>query len=75
MSRATLGLSPDLLAYVQKIGGREDDDLRRLREETAGHPMARMQISAEQGQFLMLLMELLGAQKTFEVGTFTGYSA
>lgn len=75
MSRATLGLSPDLLAYVQKVGGREDDDLRRLREETASHPMARMQISAEQGQFLILLMELLCAQKTFEVGTFTGYSA
>jgi predicted O-methyltransferase YrrM len=75
MSRATLGLSPELLAYVQNVGGREDDDLRRLREETASHPMARMQISAEQGQFLILLMELLGAQKTFEVGTFTGYSA
>jgi len=75
MSRATLGLTPDLLAYIHKVGMREDADLRALREETANHPMARMQISAEQGQFLILLMELIGAKKTFEVGTFTGYSA
>jgi predicted O-methyltransferase YrrM len=75
MSRATLGLTPDLLAYIHKVGMREDADLRALREETANHPMARMQISAEQGQFLILLMELIGARKTFEVGTFTGYSA
>ena len=75
MSRETIGLSPELLAYVHKVGMREDEDLRGLREETATHPMARMQISAEQGQFLMLLMELIDARKTFEVGTFTGYSA
>jgi len=75
MSRATLGLAPDILAYIHKVGMREDADLRALREETANHPMSRMQISAEQGQFLILLMELIGARKTFEVGTFTGYSA
>src|SRR5882757_6239914 len=75
MSRETIGLSKELMAYVHKVGMREDNDLRHLREETAAHPMARMQISAEQGQFLTLLMELIGAKKTFEVGTFTGYSA
>lgn len=75
MSRETIGLSQDLMAYLHTVGMREDDDLRRLREETAAHPMARMQISAEQGQFMTLLMELIGARKTFEVGTFTGYSA
>ncbi len=75
MSRETLGLSADLLAYVHKVGMREDEDLRRLREETASHPMAQMQISPEQGQFMTLLLELIGARKTFEVGTFTGYSA
>lgn len=75
MSRETLGLSEALLAYVHKVGVREDDALRILREETAAHPMARMQISPEQGQFMALLVELIGARKTFEVGTFTGYSA
>lgn len=75
MSRETLGLNESLLAYVRQVGMRDDDDLKRLREETASHPMARMQISAEQGQFMMLLVELIGAARTFEVGTFTGYSA
>jgi len=75
MSRETLGLSEALQAYIAKVGFREDDDLAALREETASHKMARMQISPEQGQFMALLIELIGARKTFEVGTFTGYSA
>jgi caffeoyl-CoA O-methyltransferase len=49
--------------------------MRRLREETAGLPEANMQIGPEQGQFMALLVELLGAERTIEVGTFTGYSA
>ena len=36
---------------------------------------ARMQISPEQGAFLTLLVQLLGARRVLEVGTFTGYSA
>jgi predicted O-methyltransferase YrrM len=38
-------------------------------------PRAKLQISPEQGQLMALLVELIGAKKTFEVGTFTGYSA
>jgi predicted O-methyltransferase YrrM len=34
-----------------------------------------MQISPDQGQFMALLVKLLGARRTIEVGTFTGYSA
>src|SRR5262245_23591058 len=75
MSRDTLTLNDTLLAYVRNVGLREDHDLRRLREETAAHPRAQMQISAEQGQFMALLVELIGARKVVEVGTFTGYSA
>lgn len=75
MSRATLGLSDALLAYCRDYGVREPDLVRALREETAVHPHARMQISPEQGQFLQLLCELIGARRILEVGTFTGYSA
>lgn len=75
LSRETIGLSDRLMSYVRTIGAREDADLARLREETAKHPRAQMQISLEQGQFLALLIELIGAQRTVEVGTFTGYSA
>jgi predicted O-methyltransferase YrrM len=34
-----------------------------------------MQIAPEQGQFMALLVQLLGAKKTLEVGVFTGYSS
>ena len=75
MSRETLSLSSDLLGYIREVGVREDGDLRRLREETTAHPHAVMQISPEQGQLLALLLELTGARRAVEVGTFTGYSA
>lgn len=75
MSRETLGMSSDLLAYIRRVGAREDADLKALRDETAAHPLSMMQISPEQGQLMMMLIELIGARKTLEVGTFTGYSA
>jgi caffeoyl-CoA O-methyltransferase len=34
-----------------------------------------MQISPEQGQFMALLVKLMGARQAIEVGVFTGYSA
>jgi predicted O-methyltransferase YrrM len=54
---------------------REPPVLARLREVTAKRPDAQMQISPEQGQFLALLIKLLGAQRCIEVGTYTGYSS
>jgi caffeoyl-CoA O-methyltransferase len=68
-------MSDSLLDYLRRVGGREDDDLAALRQETASHPAAGMQISAEQGQLMAVLIKLLAARKTFEVGVFTGYSA
>jgi predicted O-methyltransferase YrrM len=67
-------LNPQLIDYLFDVSLRETDVLRRLREETAALPMAEMQIPAEQGQFLHLLVQLIGAKKTIEVGVFTGYS-
>jgi caffeoyl-CoA O-methyltransferase len=61
--------------YVERTGAREHPALRRCREETAKLPNATMQIAPEQGGFLALLAKLVGARRTFEVGTFTGYSA
>lgn len=76
MSRNTIGLSDDRLSdYLLSVSLREPDILRQLREETAPHPWARMQISPEQGQFMALLVQLLGAEKTLEIGVFTGYSS
>src|SRR4028119_1479078 len=75
MSKNTLGLDNQLYDYLLSVSLREPDILRQLREETASYPMARMQISPEQGQFMALLVQLLGATKTLEIGVFTGYSS
>jgi caffeoyl-CoA O-methyltransferase len=46
-----------------------------LREATRDHPHAGMQISPDQGQLMALLVRLMGARRTIEIGVFTGYSA
>jgi predicted O-methyltransferase YrrM len=74
MSRQII-LSDELLAYLHSVSLREPDSLRRLREETAKLPMAGMQISPDQGQFMALLVRLIGARRCLEIGTFTGYSS
>ncbi|PWT81418.1 MAG: SAM-dependent methyltransferase [Acidobacteria bacterium] len=61
--------------YLVKTSVREPDVARRLREETQQHERAEMQIGSDQGQFMHLLVQLLRARKTIEVGVFTGYSA
>jgi predicted O-methyltransferase YrrM len=75
MSVRTISLDDTLHAYLLKVGTRMDDIKLRLRAETEAMPQGRMQISAEQGQFMSLLMRLLNVKKAIEVGTFTGYSA
>lgn len=75
MTKKTLGLDNQLYDYFLSVSVRQPDILRRLREETANHPHATMQISPEQGQFMALLVQLMGAKKTLEIGVFTGYSS
>lgn len=75
MSPRTLTLDDRLYAYVTDLGGREPEVGRRLREATRALPMAGMQIAPDQGNALALLVELIGARRAVEVGTFTGYSA
>ncbi|HEY1615317.1 MAG TPA: class I SAM-dependent methyltransferase [Rhizomicrobium sp.] len=74
MSRA-LTVTDAVLAYVEGVGAREHPALRHCREETRKLPMAMMQIGPEQGAFLALLVKMLGATRTLEIGTFTGYSS
>ena len=70
-----LSIPQPILEYLHSNSIREPEVLRRLREETARHPRANMQIPPEHGQFMALLVELLGARKTIEIGVFTGYSS
>jgi len=75
MSSRTIPMTDRLYDYLLKVSLREPPLLAALRAETAKLPMAGMQISPEQGQFMGLLAELIGARRAIEVGTFTGYSA
>jgi predicted O-methyltransferase YrrM len=68
-------LSDRLYEYLLSVSVREPDLLRQLREETAQMPQGRMQIAPDQGAFMGLLIQLMGAAKTLEVGVFTGYSS
>ncbi len=73
----SLGLSPELHRYVVEHGTPPDAVLKELQEVTREKVggMALMQIAPEQGTFMTLLTQLIGARFAVEVGTFTGYSA
>jgi predicted O-methyltransferase YrrM len=75
MTNKSLNMGDRLYDYLLSVSLREPEILLKLREETARHPMSQMQIAPEQGQFMALLVQLMGAAKTLEVGVFTGYSA
>ncbi len=75
MSRKNAGLADDLYDYMVRTTVRDDDILRRLREETLETGWGMMQIAPDQGQFMALLTRLTGARRALEVGVFTGYSS
>lgn len=68
-------ISDTLYNYLLSVSLQEPEVLQQLRQETAMHPMSQMQIAPDQGQFMALLVKLMGAKKTLEVGVFTGYSS
>lgn len=75
MTNRTLTLDDNLYQYLLDVSLREKPLLKRLRDETAQLANANWQIAPEQGQFMALLVQLTGARRILEVGTFTGYSA
>jgi predicted O-methyltransferase YrrM len=75
MGKRTLQLDENLYGYLLAVSSREAPILKQLRDETDKLAEAGMQISPDQGQFMALLLELLGARRVLEIGTFTGYSA
>jgi len=75
VTRTPLAITERLHEYVLANSLREHPALARLRERTAALPDPDMQIAPEQGQFMALLVELIGARRILEIGCFTGYSA
>ena len=75
MSNKSILMTDSLYDYLLANSLREPEALTELRQETAQHPYAGMQIAPEQGQFMNLLVKLTGATKILEIGVFTGYSS
>ena len=75
MSNRTIALTDPLYEYLLSVSLREPALLAELRAEMAGHPDVQMQIAPEQGQFMALLVRLIGARRCLEIGVFTGYSS
>ena len=75
MSRQTLNIDNHLFQYLLDNTLREHPAQAALREATRSHPYAGMQIAPDQGQLMALLVRLIAARRTLEIGTFTGYSA
>lgn len=69
-------MTPELYRYLVDHGARQDDVLARVERETEDlGDIAVMQVGADEGAFLELLVRAIGARQAVEVGTFTGYSA
>lgn len=75
MSTRTLGLPEPLHTYLRSISIREHLILQEIRLEASSYPQGHMQIAPEQAQLLMLLVQLIQARRTLEIGVFMGYSA
>jgi len=75
LSKSILPIDDRLYDYILANWLRETPLMRRLRDETSRMPMSMMQISPDQGQFMAMLVELIGARRALEIGSFTGYSA
>jgi len=75
LSNRTLSIDDRVYDYLLSVSLREPDLQKQLREETAAIEFSEMQIAPEQGQFMALLVKLIGARRALELGTFTGYSS
>ncbi|XP_020217718.1 caffeoyl-CoA O-methyltransferase 5 [Cajanus cajan] len=53
---------------------REHESLKELRELTQKHPWNLMATPADEGQLLGMLLKLINAKNTMEIGVYTGYS-
>ena len=70
INKSVIQLTPRTYAYLL-ANTREPAALRACREATSGLHGSQMQVPPEQGALLGLLVELSGARRALEVGTYT----
>ena len=75
MTRKSIKITEQVYDYLLSVSLTESAILKECREYTGKHPMARMQIAPEQGQFFQFLIESLQVKRAIEIGVFTGYSS
>ena len=75
MSNRTIAITESIYQYLCDHSLREDKVLVDLRNYTFSMEERVMQIAPKQGQFMQILVKLIGAKNTIEVGVFTGYSS
>jgi caffeoyl-CoA O-methyltransferase len=69
-------INKDIEQYAYNHTKRESEIFERLRQETHEKMSApQMQVGRIEGQFLKMLVRLVGARRILEIGMFTGYSA
>lgn len=68
--------SDELYQYILEtsVYPREPELLKELREVTASHPRSMMGTAPDAGQLMAMLLKLVNAKNTIEIGVFTGYS-
>ncbi|CAL9133605.1 unnamed protein product [Musa textilis] len=72
----TLLQSDALYEYILEtsVYPREHEAMKELRHITAKHPWSGMAVAADEAQFLNMILKLMNAKRTLEIGVFTGYS-
>ena len=70
-----LPLDERLYNYIVDHSLRDHPALAALREATSRMKHGGMQIGPDQGQFMQMLVKLVGARNCIEIGVFTGYSS
>nr|KYP52946.1 Putative caffeoyl-CoA O-methyltransferase At1g67980 family [Cajanus cajan] len=70
--------TPALLKYIFETSGypKEHEQLKQLRETTVQKygNKSLMNVPVDEAQFMSILLKVMNAKKTLEIGVFTGYS-
>ncbi|KEH31473.1 putative caffeoyl-CoA O-methyltransferase [Medicago truncatula] len=76
LAHKTLLQSDALYQYIldTSVFPREHPCLKELREMTEKHPRNHMAIPGDEGQLISMLVKLINAKNTLEIGVYTGYS-